>query len=106
MKSTVLLASIAVLAASFSAPLLAQGRDHGQDRGHDRRHAAPLSTASGAARSMQAVDNAAQPGQRAHGWRYFSDPAWQHAVVISPQGDYYFSRGDGLRWVAGTPTDV
>jgi hypothetical protein len=25
-------------------------------------------------------------------------------VVISPEGDYYLSRGKGLRWVAGTPT--
>jgi len=24
-------------------------------------------------------------------------------VVISPEGDYYLSRGKGLHWVAGMP---
>ena len=53
---------------------------------------------------MQPVAHNAGPGERAHGWRYFSDPATYRAVVISPDGDYYLSRGKGLRWVAGTPT--
>ena len=43
---------------------------------------------------------------RAHGWRYFSDPATDRSVVISPQGDYYLNRGSGLRWVAGTQIGI
>lgn len=53
---------------------------------------------------MQVVANHAAEGTRAYGWRYFSDPQTHRAVVISPEGDYYLSRGKGLRWVAGTPT--
>ena len=55
---------------------------------------------------MQAVPNNAGPQERAHGWRYFSDPQARRAVVISPQGDYYLSRGKGLRWVAAAQTQV
>ncbi len=45
----------------------------------------------------------ASEGEPAYGWRYFADAAGHRAVVISPQGDYYFSRGKGPRWVAAAP---
>ena len=38
-------------------------------------------------------------GEPGHGWQYFSDARKARAVVISPHGDYYFSRGDGLQLV-------
>lgn len=49
---------------------------------------------------MQPVATAAGAGQAGDGWRYFSDPAAHRAVVISPQGDYFLSRGKGMRLVA------
>ncbi|MFO1286681.1 MAG: hypothetical protein U1F49_09155 [Rubrivivax sp.] len=51
---------------------------------------------------MQVVPTSTRAGEPGHGWRYFSDPAARRAVVISPQGEYYFSRGKGLRLVAVT----
>ncbi|TXH63724.1 MAG: hypothetical protein E6Q81_05355 [Thermomonas sp.] len=90
MKSTVLIATIAILAASASTPLVAADRKDLRTAGYDH--------------AMQEIANTAQPGQSAHGWRYFSDPAAVRAVVISPLGDYYLSRGKGLRWVAGAPS--
>jgi ABC-type Zn2+ transport system substrate-binding protein/surface adhesin len=72
---------------------------------HAHGHAAAHGDAAGAA-ALDVVDNAAAAGERAYGWRYFSDPAAQRAVVISPEGDYYYSQGKGLRWVAGTPSGV
>ncbi len=64
----------------------------GDHRGEskDRRHAAA---------GMQAIAVSAQPGEPGHGWRYFSDARKARAVVISPNGDYYYSRGDGLQLV-------
>ncbi len=38
-------------------------------------------------------------GEPGHGWRYFSDAREARAVVISPSGDYYYSRGEGLQLV-------
>ncbi|HNT39677.1 MAG TPA: hypothetical protein PKO45_11230 [Rubrivivax sp.] len=68
----------------------------GKHRRHERSgHAAK-------ADDMQAVTNAAATGEPGAGWRYFSDAAAQRAVVISPAGEYYLSRGHGLRWVAST----
>ncbi|MCY1538055.1 hypothetical protein D9M68_735790 [compost metagenome] len=51
---------------------------------------------------MQAVPTTAGPGQPGDGWLYFSHPAGDRAVVISPKGEYYFSDGKGLRLVAVT----
>ena len=48
---------------------------------------------------MQVVAIAPQAGEPGHGWQYFSDPRQARAVVISPNGDYYYSRGKGLRLV-------
>jgi hypothetical protein len=98
MKSALLIASIAMLAAAASAPSLASAGDSRSDsaaRSVDRLH-------DDGERGMRAVGTSAGPGESGHGWRYFSDPAAQRAVVISPQGEYYYSRGKGLRLVAVT----
>lgn len=98
MRTTVILATMAMLGAAAASPAIAA--DHGRDRGHQQ------ASAGGFDHGMQAVPNNAGPQERAHGWRYFSDPQARRAVVISPQGDYYLSRGKGLRWVAGAQTQV
>lgn len=46
--------------------------------------------------AMQVVTVAANPGEPGHGWQYFSDARRGRAVVISPDGDYYYSHGEGL----------
>lgn len=104
MKSTVLLASAGILAVVLGGPVLAGSGNDGHDR--DRNGPRVESTRSTAAfnRGMHAVANDASADQRAHGWQYFSDPTARRAVVISPQGDYYYSRGKGLRWVAAAQT--
>lgn len=97
MKSTVLLTTFGLLAASLGAPLLAA--DQGAPA--ERTAAADTRPADGFDHGMRTVPNTAAPGERGHGWRYFSDPEARRAVVISPEGDYYLSRrGKGLRWVA------
>ena len=48
---------------------------------------------------MQAIVNPATAGESAYGWRYFADRRKARAVVISPGGDYFYSRGDGLTLV-------
>jgi len=80
MKPTTFVAAIAVLTATISTPILAGDREHGH--------------------GMQVVANNAAPDAPGYGWRYFSDPVARRAVVISPQGDYYYSRGKGLHWIA------
>ena len=51
------------------------------------------------ASGMQTVATDTQAGQPGHGWRYFSDARKGRAVVISPDGDYYYSGGKGLALV-------
>ena len=104
MQSTQVLASLGMLAALAAGAALAGERDHA-DRG-ERHRAAQTKPAQGADAGMREVTNSAAQGDPSYGWRYFSDPAAQRAVVISPQGDYYFSSGKGLRWVAATPKGV
>lgn len=101
MQSSTLFATIALLAAALSTPLLAGGREHRDERQHGtEQNAQQLRAADGYDYRMQAVSNDADANTPAYGWRYFSDPATPRAVVISPQGDYYYSRGKGLRWIA------
>ncbi len=106
MKSTVLLASIGVLATILGSSVLAGDRDDGNDRDHDRPRIENARPAGAFDHGMQAVPHGAGPDERGHGWQYFSDPTARRAVVISPQGDYYYSRGKGLRWVAAAQTGV
>ena len=102
MQPTARLAIIALFAALITGPALAGDRDHDRQRDHQRQHT--TDTRPDADQAMQVVPNDSTPGERAHGWRYFSDPATVRAVVISPQGDYYYSRGKGLRWIAAAQT--
>lgn len=48
---------------------------------------------------MQAVAVGAMPGEPGHGWRYFTEVREGRAVVISPNGNYYYSDGAGLQLV-------
>ena len=80
---------VVVLASLVSTPLLAGEHDH-------RR----TPTAERNLQDMRPVPTSVSAQEPGYGWQYFSDPATHHAVVISPQGDYYFSRGKGLHWVA------
>ena len=99
MQTTPLLAALALLAAALGTPVLAADREQSPQR--DRPHASQKRAAGGFDNGMQAVTHSASPDAPGHGWRYFSDPAARRAVVISPQGDYYYSsRGKGLHWVA------
>ncbi len=98
MQPTALLASIALLAAAISTPLLAGDRKHNREPA--RQHATENRSSEGFDQGMLAVAHSAAPDAPGYGWRYFSDPAVPRAVVISPQGDYYYSRGKGLRWIA------
>ncbi len=50
---------------------------------------------------LQRVINSSQQDDAAYGWQYFSDPRAAHAVVISPSGEYFLSRGKGLRQITG-----
>ncbi|MCC6195253.1 MAG: hypothetical protein IT518_12355 [Burkholderiales bacterium] len=101
MQSTTLVVSLAVLAALAGNPVLAAERH--QDEHRDRQHAAHARPADGVDTGMHQVMHSAGQGEPGHGWQYFSDAAQHRAVVISPQGDYYLSRGKGLRWVAAAP---
>ncbi len=132
MKSPLLLTSIAMLAVAASTSSLADARGsrssdgatpqavHGtaqsmvasvvrKDEEHADRHdsreherATRERRGGGFDHGMQAVSIGAGAGEPGHGWRYFSDPAACRAVVINPQGEYYYSRGEGLGLVAVT----
>lgn len=106
MHSTISLAAIGMLAAVLSAPVFAADRDQGKDRQRVREQAQSTRCIVGRGQGMQEITNSAGPPHRASGWRYFSDPVECRAVVISPQGDYYYSHGKGLRWVAGSPSEI
>ena len=98
------LASLALLVNAIGTPVLAGGGEPGlqpERTSAARQHAAKsLAQQPAQAQDMHVVPHATAANAPGHGWRYFSDPAARRAVVISPQGDYYFSRGKGLRWVA------
>ena len=95
--NTTALISAALLASFFSAPLLAGQHEAGEPHDPAYRRAPAFERSL---QDMQTVPTRAGEREPGHGWQYFSDPASTHAVVISPQGDYYFSRGKGLHWVA------
>lgn len=89
MASTFFLTLIASAAVIASATAVA-----GSDQVHvgDRYRANPV---------LQVVPNSSRAQDAAYGWQYFSDPRALHAVVISPAGEYFLSRGDGLRQITG-----
>jgi len=91
------LISAALLASFFSAPLLAGGREPDCSPEADHRRAPAVKRNLQDMHTVPTRVSAQEPG---YGWQYFTDPATHHAVAISPQGDYYFSRGKGLHWVA------
>ncbi len=82
-----------VLAAAVTGASSYAGDDRRESS--DDRHAAA---------GMQVIPVSPKAGEPGHGWRYFSDARQARAVVISPNGDYYYSHGKGLRLVyrAGT----
>ena len=93
------LASIALLASAIGTPVLAGGQQHSP--APERLPAAEQHAKKDLVdQGMQVVPHGAAAGALGHGWRYFSDPTTPRAVVISPQGDYYYSRGKGLQWIA------
>jgi len=98
MPPSTLLPSLVLLATTLSTALLAGGC--AQDPQHKRPSASQQRTAPSADQDLHVVPHAAAANTPGHGWRYFSNPAARRAVVISPQQDYYYSRGDGLHWVA------
>lgn len=98
MPSHHLLVTASMLATVLSAPSLAAGNEHSQTVA--RKNTKSMQATPGFDHGMKAVPHSASPEAPGHGWRYFSDPTTRRAVVISPQGDYYYSRGQGLRWVA------
>lgn len=99
MQPTALLVSIALLTATVSTPVLAGA--HENKGKHHRQHDTDMRSADGFDHGMKAITHEAAPNAPGYGWRYFSDPQARRAVVISPQGDYYYSsRGKGLHWVA------
>jgi len=75
--------------AAATISLAAHADDH-RKTARDQRHAAS---------GMQAVAISPRAGEPGHGWHYFSDTRRARAVVISPNGDYYYSRGDGPQLV-------
>lgn len=98
MRRLTTLAAITLLASASATAALAAGP--GRDPANQRPQRSELRSTGGYDHAMQPVAHSAGPQEPGHGWRYFSDPAAHRAVVISPQGDYYLSRGKGLRWAA------
>ena len=98
MKSTAPVVFLAILAAAISSPLVA--RERKDDSQQHRKSATDTRTKPGVDLGFQEVLHSAPPSAPGNGWRYFTNPAGRRAVVISPQGDYYYSRGNGLHWIA------
>lgn len=80
---------VALGIAAATIGLAAQAGDH-RKASKDHRQAAS---------GMRAVAVSPQAGEPGHGWQYFTDVRRARAVVISPNGDYYYSRGHGLQLV-------
>ena len=80
---------VALTLAAAMVGVSAHRGDHRRES-EDRRHAAA---------EMQTISVSPKIGEPGHGWQYFSDARKARAVVINPNGDYYYSRGDGLQLV-------
>lgn len=94
MTSTNLLTAITIATALVSGVAVA-GSAQAKSGGHKK--ASPV---------LQVVSNTSLPGQSSYAWQYFSNPRAAHAVVISPSGEYFLSRGDGLKQITGPAGDV
>ena len=95
MPSTRTFTYIAWLAASLSVSACAGMGSAPEAEAQPLQH-----SADGFDHGMQVIRYDAVPHTPSYGWRYFSDPTARRAVAISPQGDYYYSCGKGLHWVA------
>jgi hypothetical protein len=80
---------VALGIAAATMGLAAHAGEH-REAAKDHRHAAS---------GIQVVAVSPKAGEPGHGWQYFSDARKARAVVISPNGDYYYNRGDGLQLV-------
>jgi hypothetical protein len=87
MKPSNRVAALCIAAAAASASSYA--KDHREERSDERHQASQL----------QVVPVSAKAGEPGYGWRYFSDVREGRAAVISPDGDYYYSHGQGLELV-------
>lgn len=94
MTSTNLLAAITIATALVSAVVVAGSA---QAKSGDHKRASPV---------LQVVSNTSLPGQASYGWQYFSSPRAAHAIVISPAGEYFLSRGNGPKQITGPAGDV
>ena len=84
MKLNMIATVLGVTAAMMSVPSLADDSRH-ESAKRDRNYS-----------GMQAVAVVTTSGEPGHGWQYFVDGRKHRAVVISPEGAYYYSRGRGL----------
>lgn len=73
--------------------------DAGSDRRTERKHRDHDRHSARAA--LQVVPNSSLPDQPSYGWQYYSNSRAKVAVVISPAGEYFLSRGDGPRQITG-----
>jgi hypothetical protein len=94
MSQTYWLSIIAATAVFASATATAQPQQK-HPGGHHRAN--PV---------LQTVPNSSQPSDAAYGWQYFSDPHAARAVIISPSGEYFLSKGKGLRQITGASAQV
>uniref|UniRef100_UPI003342E0CF hypothetical protein n=1 Tax=Castellaniella defragrans TaxID=75697 RepID=UPI003342E0CF len=107
MKPMTLLACTLAFATLYSSPLLAKEHTHGHHKErahshHTRQSPSQTQQTSSFDSGMQPVIHSAAVGEPGQGWRYFSDPAHARAIMISPDGQYYLSRGKGPQWVANS----
>lgn len=87
MKPNYVAVVLGVAVAMASVP------SHADDHGKEARRNHQIGS------GMQAISNAATIGQPGYGWSYFADARKGRAVAISPSGDYFYGRGDGLTLV-------
>ncbi len=93
MNSTYLLTIIAAAAAIASTAAVAWPTQ--------AQPGQPVTRAAHVSPVLQLVPNSSVPGDAAYRWQYFSDPRALHAVMISPLGEYFLSRGDGPKQITG-----
>ena len=98
MTSTYFLTTIALAAAITSTASMA-GSTQARP-GHSEMRAEQATPV------LRVVPNRSISGDAAYQWQFFSDPRALQAVVISPLGEYFLSRGDGPKQITGPAGDV